>query len=1434
MATSNRGNLRLKSLSLRSLDEPSNLSVSMDLGFDTTTGADPKRLKLRLYDQASANTDILFMKNDDGLPLLEVPRLSVTSIVSNLPVTGDASVGGTLDVTGDTSIGGTLAAGTSTLASATITNNASVGGTLAVTSNATVGGTLGVTGDTSMTGTLAAGASTLASATITNNASVGGTLAVTGNTTVAGDFVAGGNADNNNPHPNAKILTLTTDPSSFLRTAVVDGTLSVTGNTSIGGTLGAGASTLASAAITNNATVGGTLDVTGTTTLGVLSTGASTLASATITGAATVGGNLTVTGDLQIEGNQTVVDTQSITITDPIIQINNSGSSDVISGVKFLKSGETNAAQAGLFRTPAGSGVDPFFAIYEDFKEPSEDPTFTPVTANLRANNLVLNGALTCGAGANVIGASSIEHDVVGQTAFAVTGRVNVTRGLIVNESVAAGGASITGNAVVNQHLSVGGNFQAGYDKLILAAGTPGGDDALLTYNGHMEIEGRLSVVGDLSADNVNFTGDVTMQQDLTVTGALTAGSLTFSSADISGNLEIDGNLDSSELQFNTIAAPENGGPELHVATGSFESTYVKSGTLELAVGDATHQIIFDHKPTLVTFSAPAAGKTSVSFVTSQYTVVTSGTYAGKYALDLAYDGGDAAGSALNFESMTVRMERPYNCKEDFVIFTKVLNGGDPTVFQHNTKPASAGGLATIVDLFTTTTAAMVPRLSVAGDILVSQELVVGDQLVVDGKTELKGSVRVEAGGTDNFTVNIPLSVAGATQCSSTLKVGGAATLLSTLDVTSNINIGGQAVVEQTLDVTGATTLAGLTANASTLDSATINTTLDVTGASTLASADINGNTTVGGTFGVTGATTLGAATVDGTLGVTGNTSIGGTLGAGVSTLASASITNDATVGGTLDVTGTTTLGVLNTGASAIASAAITNDATVGGTLGVTGATTLGVLSAGASTLGATTITGTVSVNGATTIGGNTTVGGTFNVSTAHATNVGGLTAGASTLASATITNDATVDGTLTVIGTTTLGVLGANASTLGASTLASATVNGAATVGGTLGVTGATTLGGTTTLDGDLNVSATHTTAVGILTAGASTLASAGINGDASVDGTLGVTGTTSLGVLGAGASTLTSATITNNATVGGTLGVTGATTLGVLSTGASTLTSASITNNATVGGTLGVTGAATLDSAAISTTLDVTGTSSFADNAEMTHLSASTVIVQNISIGTSNLGSIGAGQADFQKLTVANGLSVNSGSLFTQPVTLGTADAAANLVVANGDVTLTSGTFTCPSATIDTLVNANSTVSNELSVAKLYVGTIVTSGDSDTVTANFGDDIEFQGDIVINGELKINGAIVSHTDAILGQAGLHSIATTHAVTTPRLFLTVGSIPDTAGTENESGIRPLHLPDNSEAGGVPGTVVIDKQYLYVCVSDTDTKKWRRIAMSNF
>jgi len=119
--------------------------------------------------------------------------------------------------------------------------------------------------------------------------------------------------------------------------------------------------------------------------------------------------------------------------------------------------------------------------------------------------------------------------------------------------------------------------------------------------------------------------------------------------------------------------------------------------------------------------------------------------------------------------------------------------------------------------------------------------------------------------------------------------------------------------------------------------------------------------------FGPLISTTLAASsnvTVGGTLGVTGATTLSSTLGAGASTLLSLAVTNNATVGGTLGVTGATTLSsTLAAGASTLASLGVTGAATVGTTLGVTGATTLSsTLAAGASTLASLAVTGAATV----------------------------------------------------------------------------------------------------------------------------------------------------------------------------------------------------------------------------------------------------------------------------------------------------------------------------------------------------------------------------------------------------------------------------------------------------------------------------------------
>jgi hypothetical protein len=162
-----------------------------------------------------------------------------TTIVGTIDVT-DLEVSNDLDVSGSTTLGG-LSAGTTTLGASTISS-------ASVTGNTSVGGTLGVTG-TSTLGTLNAGtstlgASTLSSASVTGNTSVGGTLGVTGTSTL--------------------------------------------------GTLNAAATAVTTLAASSNTTIGGTLGVTGASTLGTLNAGASTIGSATITGDASVGGSTTL------------------------------------------------------------------------------------------------------------------------------------------------------------------------------------------------------------------------------------------------------------------------------------------------------------------------------------------------------------------------------------------------------------------------------------------------------------------------------------------------------------------------------------------------------------------------------------------------------------------------------------------------------------------------------------------------------------------------------------------------------------------------------------------------------------------------------------------------------------------------------------------------------------------------------------------------------------------------------------------------------------------------------------------------------------------------------------------------------------------------------------------------------------------------------------
>ena len=198
------------------------------------------------------------------------------------------------------------------------------------------------------------------------------------------------------------------------------------------------------------------------------------------------------------------------------------------------------------------------------------------------------------------------------------------------------------------------------------------------------------------------------------------------------------------------------------------------------------------------------------------------------------------------------------------------------------------------------------------------------------------------------------------------------------------------------------------------LSTSAVNSTGDFSvGSNKLTVAAASGNTVVGGTLTVTGATSLsgnlaipGNLSVTGTSTLTGATSVVSTLAVtGLTSLSSVSTSGSAVVGTTLNVAGLSTL----------ASLGVTGAATVGTTLGVTGATTL-------ATVGATTanIT-TLNVSGVSTLAsvgvtGAATVGTTLDVTGA-----------------VTLSNNLTVTGNATVNGDTTIGNAGADLLTINA-----------------------------------------------------------------------------------------------------------------------------------------------------------------------------------------------------------------------------------------------------------------------------------------------------------------------------------------------------------------------------------------------------------------
>ena len=274
------------------------------------------------------------------------------------------------------------------------------------------------------------------------------------------------------------------------------------------------------------------------------------------------------------------------------------------------------------------------------------------------------------------------------------------------------------------------------------------------------------------------------------------------------------------------------------------------------------------------------------------------------------------------------------------------------------------------------------------------------------------------------------------------------------------------------------------------------------------------------------------------------------------------------------------------------------------------------------------------------------------------------------------VTKAANIGGTLAVTGATTL------SSTLG--------VTGATTLSSTLGVTGATTLSSTLAVTGDVSVNTNkfNVTAASGNTAIAGTLSVAGattLTGATNIVGDFSVAtnkftiaaasgNTVVAGTLQAGATTLSSATITNNLTVNGTFNSDDITAANISVAG-----NATITGNLTVQGTTTTVNSTAVSIADVNLTLAKDATNSAqADGAGFTVAGANATIVYasvtddwtfNKNVNAPNLtvsGAITGNASSATKWQTARNLSLTGDATATLASVDGTANVSAALTLA------------------------------------------------------------------------------------------------------------------------------------------------------------------------
>ena len=833
--------------------------------------------------------------------------------------TGNADITGTLDA-GNTTITGTLStSGAATLNSASVTNNATVGGTLGVTGATTLSSTLGVTGAATLSDALTVtGLSSLdggidvnsANFTVdaaTGNTVVEGTLEVNGETTLAGLTLDSSSTFNAGTNKLTNLGAPTTDTDAATKKYVDD-------------TAAAGF-TITDGSTNQTISNGDTLNIVGTVNeVNVAVSAVDTLTiglpdnvdiagTFDVTGATTLDSTLSVTGNTTLSGT---LDSGAATLASASV----TGNATV--GGTLGVTGEATLASATVSDlTDTRVVLAGTAGALEDSANLTFDGSELAVTGTLDvSSNADIGGTLTSTGDFDVNSnkftvAAATGNTVIAGT-LAVTGNTTITGDLTVQGTTTTVNSTVV--EVVDPVMTIGSNdsddnkdrgIEFKYNDGASKVGFFGYDDstgkftALTTATNTSEVFSGTAMdaaFGDINVSDLNASGNADITGTLTVDGAVTFND----TLSVTGASTFTGDMDAGNIDSSTLDTTGNVtvGGTLGVTGNTTLSGTLDSGAATLASAS-------------VTGNATVGGTLGVTGnQTNSGTLVVAGATQLNGGLTMDSDkftvadttGNTSIAGTLNVDGATTMSSITFDASSTIdANSNKIINVTDPTANQDAATKAyvdsqvSAGTAFDIAgDTGTDTVVTGTDTLTFSGT---ANEITTA---VTDNEVTISLPDDVTIGNNLTVTTNASISGtlgAGNTTITGTLSTSGTATL-NAATVTNNATVGG------TLGVTGATTLSstldvtGLSSLDGGIDVNGGNMTVGTDGAMYTASTlDVDGAVNINDTTGSTSATT-GALIVDGGLGVAENIYAGGNV----------SISGDLTVQGTTTTVNSTTV----------------------------------------------------------------------------------------------------------------------------------------------------------------------------------------------------------------------------------------------------------------------------------------------------------------------------------------------------------------------------------------------------------------------------------------------------------------------------------------------------------------------------------------------